>query len=178
MDSDLIQSIECIFQSKEKALQVQGEKNVEYYLSEEYLKNHKLISVSEHKHLYNIISKTKCSEINGLDSFLNELGFTTVEDMASGCFFYPKNGFMSWHTNHTRNDWRVYIVKSLKGDSFFRYVKDNKIITEYDPIGWSYRIFYVGNANNPYWHCVYGGSGRYSVGFRLQKNENTLVSCQ
>ena len=172
MNEELIQSIECIFDIKQKVHQVQGEESAEYYLSEEYLKNHKLISVSEHKNLYNIISNKKCSEIKGLDSFLNELGFKTVEDKTSGCFFYPENGFMSWHTNHTRNDWRVYIVKSLKGDSFFRYVKDNEIITEYDPVGWSYRIFYVGDASNPYWHCVYGGSGRYSIGFRLKKITN------
>jgi hypothetical protein len=171
MHSDLIESIQSIFDSKEKALQHKGEHNAGHYLSKEYLKVCNLISASEHKHLFNIITHTKCSEIDGLDSFLKEQGFTTVEDRISGCFFYPENGFMGWHTNHTRNDWRIYIVKSIKGDSFFRYVKDNEIITEYDPIGWSYRIFYVGDETDPYWHCVYGGSGRYSIGFRLQKNK-------
>jgi len=171
VNANLIESIKDIFNGC-RVLQKNAIHNSEYYISEEYLKEIKLISVSEHKHLYNIITNTKCSEIKGLDSFLNELGFTAVEDKASGCFFYPENGFMGWHTNHTRNDWRIYIVKSLKGDSFFRYVKDNQIVTEYDPIGWSYRAFYVGDENNPYWHCVYGGSGRYSIGFRLHKDTN------
>lgn len=171
MNANLIEGIEDIFNGC-RVLQKNATHNSEYYISEEYLKEIKLMSVSEHKHLYNIITNTKCSEIKGLDSFLNELGFTAVEDKASGCFFYPENGFMGWHTNHTRNDWRIYIVKSLKGDSFFRYVKDNQIVTEYDPIGWSYRAFYVGDENNPYWHCVYGGSGRYSIGFRLHKDTN------
>jgi len=171
VNANLIEGIEDIFNGC-RVLQKNATHNSEYYISEEYLKEIKLMSVSEHKHLYNIITNTKCSEIKGLDSFLNELGFTAVEDKASGCFFYPENGFMGWHTNHTRNDWRIYIVKSLKGDSFFRYVKDNQIVTEYDPIGWSYRAFYVGDENNPYWHCVYGGSGRYSIGFRLHKDTN------
>ncbi len=146
MNSDLINNIECIFDSKGRVLQSQGEKNAEYYLSEEYLKSCNLLCSSEHKHLFSIMTNTKCSEISGLYSFLDELGFTSVKDRAAGCFFYPENGFMGWHTNYSRNDWRIYIVKSLKGDSFFRYIKDNQIVTEYDPIGWSYRVFYVGDS--------------------------------
>ena len=168
MNKELIQSIEDIF-SKDRILQRVGCQDAKYYVSEKYLKQQDLISVSEHKHLYNIATNTSSSKIKGLKEFLKELGFKTTEESISGCFFYPKHGFMSWHTNYTRNDWRIYIVNSLKGDSFFRHIKDDKIVTEYDPIGWSYRIFYVGDASNPYWHCVYGGSGRYSIGFRLQR---------
>lgn len=171
MNEELIKSIENIF-SKNRILQRVGTQDAEYYVSEKYLKERDLISVSEHKHLYNIATNTTSSDIKGLKEFLKELGFETTEENISGCFFYPENGFMSWHTNYTRNDWRIYIVNSLQGDSFFRYIEDGKIVTEYDPIGWSYRIFYVGDASNPYWHCVHGGSGRYSIGFRLKKITN------
>lgn len=169
MNEELIKSIENIF-SRDRILQSVGTQDAEYYVSEKYLKERDLISVSEHKHLYNIATNTTSSDIKGLKEFISGLGFKTAEEMISGCFFYPVNGFMGWHTNHTRNDWRMYIVNSIKGDSFFRYVQDDRIVTELDPMGWSYRIFYVGDACNPYWHCVYGGSGRYSIGFRLKKN--------
>lgn len=168
MNPELIQSIQHIF-NKDKVLQKIGSQSAEYYISKEYLQQCSLISASEHKYLYNIAANVTCSEIKGLQDFIKQLGFQTAEERISGCFFYPENGFMGWHTNYMRNDWRVYIVNSLKGDSFFRYIKDGNIVTEYDPVGWSYRIFYVGDVSNPYWHCVHGGSGRYSIGFRLQK---------
>ena len=168
MNQELIQSIQDIF-SNDKNLQCIGDQDAEYYVSEKYLKERSLICVSEHKHLYNIANKRSCAQIKGLKEFISGLGFKTADENISGCFFYPVNGFMGWHTNHTRNDWRMYIVNSIKGDSFFRYVQDDKIITELDPMGWSYRIFYVGDACNPYWHCVHGGSGRYSIGFRLKQ---------
>lgn len=141
-------------------------KESNYYLSDDFLLNKKIIDISEYKRLFNIISVYPNKEI--LEEFLKEKNFELFENNVSGCFYYPPDGFMSWHTNYKRNDWRVYIVKSLEGDSFFRYVKDGEIATDYDPKGWSYRIFYVGNEANPFWHCVYGGSGRYSIGFRLK----------
>jgi hypothetical protein len=168
VNHQVIESIKDVFNG-DKIMQKIAIHNPEYYVSEAYLKDSKLISVSKHKYLYNIMTNTKCSEIEGLDNFINEQGFTSAEDSISGCFIYPENGFMGWHTNHTRNDWRMYIVNSIQGDSFFRYVENEKIKTEYDPKGWSYRIFYVGDASNPFWHCVHGGSGRRSIGFRLKK---------
>jgi hypothetical protein len=168
MNQELLQSIQDIF-SGNKTLQCIGTQDADHYVSKEYLEECSLICASAHKHLYNIVARTTCAEIKGLKEFINRLGFKTAEDTISGCFYYPVNGFMGWHTNHTRNDWRMYIVNSIKGDSFFRYVQDDKIITEMDPMGWSYRIFYVGDASNLYWHCVHGGSGRYSIGFRLKK---------
>jgi hypothetical protein len=150
-------------------------KDSQYYLSNEFLLNKNIVDISEYKRLFHIISSYFDTE--NLEKFLKERNYELSEKNVSGCFYYPPDGFMSWHTNYKRNDWRIYIVKSLEGDSFFRYVKDGEIITEYDSKGWSYRIFYVGDESNPFWHCVYGGSGRYSIGFRLQKNDNMLINC-
>lgn len=145
------------------------EKDIEqsnYYLSADFLLNKKIIDISEYKRLFSIVAKYETND--NLEKFLEEKHFKIAEKGFSGFFYYPPNGFMSWHTNYKRNDWRIYIVKSHEGDSFFRYVKDGEIVTDYDPKGWSYRIFYVGDEANPFWHCVYGGSGRYSIGFRLK----------
>lgn len=90
-----------------------------------------------------------------------------TDNTVTGRFFYPANGFMSWHTNQNRSDYRIYIVKSLTGDSFFRYEHDGEVVTDYDPIGYSYRIFRIGDDSCPFWHCVFGGSGRYSIGFKI-----------
>jgi hypothetical protein len=114
---------------------------------------------------------------NNLEQFLSSLGYkvkgflkNSPKICSSGFFFYPENGYMSWHTNHDLIGYRIYIVKSLKGDSFFRYYKNGKIFTSYDPVGYSLRIFPIKGEEDPFWHCVFGGSGRYSIGFCLEKN--------
>jgi len=155
---------DCIYQERYE----NNNTNPQYYLGEEFLFNKNVVDGGEYNKLFNFFACTSGFQAN-LTDFLLTKEFQLKGERASGCFFYPKEGFMSWHTNYKRNDWRIYIVKSLEGDSFFRYKKDNEIITEYDPKGWSYRIFYVGDKDSPFWHCVYGGSGRYSIGFRLQK---------
>jgi len=139
-----------------------------FYCGEEHLKESKIIDSSFYKDLLHLTEVRENVPIEDLAEWLSEKGYSLAEKRPSGCFYYPPDGFMAWHTNYKRNDWRIYIVKSLKGDSFFRYVKDDEIVTDYDPKGWSYRIFYVGDEANPFWHCVYGGSGRYSIGFRLK----------
>jgi hypothetical protein len=171
----LTQALQTIFQEGEMHEKRKGEETPDFYLSENFLEQSELISYCDHKFLNSITPHNdNASDIHGLNEFIHELGFKLATNKIAGCFFYPSNGFMGWHTNYSDKDWRIYIVNSLKGDSFFRYKKDDKIITEYDPVGWSYRAFYVGDASNPYWHCVNGGSGRYSIGFRLKKIKDTL----
>ena len=108
-----------------------------------------------------------------MKQFIHSQGFELHcdPDYTSGCFYYPPSyGFMGWHTNHNDIGYRLYIAKSLNGDSFFRYYKDNKIHTCYDPVGYSFRAFLVSDEQEPYWHCVHGGSGRFSIGFHLKKS--------
>jgi len=173
------QEIEKIFtqipfikNSKPEAIYIEKlKKNISdynYYINENFLTNKAIIDSSEYKRMYNLFPAIT-SYRPELEKFLYNKGFEIIENRTSGCFYYPPDGFMSWHTNYKRQDWRIYIVKSLHGDSFFRYTEQDNMITEYDPQGYSYRIFYVGDEARPFWHCVYGGSGRYSIGFRLMK---------
>jgi len=150
-----------------------GDKPADYYLSEEYLASLKLVNAAHFSHLHNLLRHISAGEIPVICSFLKNENLKVV-GTSSGLFYYPEDGFMSWHTNFKRNDWRVYFVKSEPGEkrSYFRYKENDQIITSMDPIGWSCRIFYVGDEKNLFWHCVYGGSGRYSVGFRLNSIED------
>jgi hypothetical protein len=79
----------------------------------------------------------------------------------SGRIWYPKNGYMGWHTNGDHPGYRMYASWSNEGGkSFFRYKENDKIITSYDKQGWNYRLFKV-----PIWHCVYSDTNRISLGF-------------
>jgi hypothetical protein len=79
----------------------------------------------------------------------------------SGRIWYPINGYMGWHTNGNAPGYRMYASWSEEGGkSFFRYKKDNEILTSYDKKGWNYRLFKV-----PFWHCVYSEINRISLGF-------------
>lgn len=85
----------------------------------------------------------------------------------SGHYYYPKTGYMGWHTNSNKPCKRVYIVYS-DGQSFFRYKQDNDIITDYDDIGITVREFDIPELPEQLWHCVGSYANRFSFGFRLE----------
>jgi hypothetical protein len=87
----------------------------------------------------------------------------------TGCFWYPNKGYMDWHTNEDNTGYRIYIVYSENGDSFFRYMDPltEEIITSYDNPGWNMRSFKVGGYNKPLWHCVLSNTDRISLGFNI-----------
>ena len=151
-----------------------GEKidNFEDLLTKEELNKLLLNPISHAKNKY--LARLGNRQITDtIKRFIVSQGFKLFlePDFSSGCFFYPSmEGFMGWHTNHNSVGYRMYIVKSLKGDSYFRSFENGEIITSYDPKGYSFRTFLVGDEKSPYWHCVHGGSGRFSIGFHLIKN--------
>lgn len=83
----------------------------------------------------------------------------------SGCFLYPPDGFMGWHTNSSKypRDDRLYLTYNDKVGSKFHYRKDGQIRFIEEPIGWSIKFFSV---NDTFWHAVESNSRRYSFGFR------------
>lgn len=85
----------------------------------------------------------------------------------SGHYYYPKTGYMGWHTNSNKPCKRVYIVYS-DGQSFFRYKQGNDIITDYDNIGITVREFDIPELPEQLWHCVGSYANRFSFGFRLE----------
>ena len=90
----------------------------------------------------------------------------------SGTFYYPNTGYMSWHTNHNHPTDRLYITyASEQKKSFFRYYKDEKIITDYDDKGITIRRFTATGTKPYFWHCVGSQCDRVSIGFQLAKLE-------
>ena len=86
----------------------------------------------------------------------------------SGCFYYPKGGFMGWHTNHNTQQDRLYITYVEEDKkSFFRYYENESIITDYDNKGITIRRFSVGGGPPFFWHCVGSETDRYSFGYKI-----------
>jgi hypothetical protein len=94
----------------------------------------------------------------------------------SGAFLYPDTGFMGWHTNEDKPGFRAYLVYSHEEhQSFFRYEdpRSGKLVTSWDPLGWSFRTFAVGDdSKTRLWHCVYSQTRRASLGFKLFPTEH------
>lgn len=87
----------------------------------------------------------------------------------SGSFYYPPTGYMGWHTNSNMPCERLYITWASKSKkSFFRYLEDGNLITDYDRMGITIRRFTI-TENPPYfWHCVGSECDRFSFGFRVK----------
>ncbi len=81
-------------------------------------------------------------------------------------------GHMSWHTNCNNPGWRFYLVYNTdENTSFFRYSKDDEIITEWEPKGWILNGFYASDCDNKLWHCVYTKTNRFSFGLRVDDED-------
>jgi hypothetical protein len=81
----------------------------------------------------------------------------------SGRTWYPKNGYMGWHTNSNNKGFRLYCSYVAEANkSFFRYFENGEIVTSWDKEGWNFRIF---NVNHLFWHCVYSETDRFSIGY-------------
>jgi hypothetical protein len=92
---------------------------------------------------------------------------------SSGDFHYPKTGYMGWHTNHDNPLERVYITYATEErKSFFRYIENGKMITDYDNKGITVRQFKVTDKPPYFWHCVGSECDRLSFGYTLNKNKN------
>ena len=85
-----------------------------------------------------------------------------------GFFFYPKNGYIGWHTDKNNIGRRSYLTWAEEDKkSFFRYYdnKKQKIVTKYDKKGWKINSFLV-KPTELFWHCVYSDTNRISIGFQ------------
>lgn len=88
----------------------------------------------------------------------------------SGNFFYPENGFMSWHTNIKSPGRRIYLSYVEEANkSAFKYIQNNREVVSFDFVGWNMREFLV-SEDNLFWHCVYTETPRMSIGFRVFDN--------
>ena len=104
--------------------------------------------------------------------WLVQSAFPKKRVQLSGDFYYPPTGFMGWHTNNDQPYDRVYInYASADKKSFFRYLKDGEVITDYDDKGITIREFDIPKPPDYFWHCVGSECDRYTFGFRIQESD-------
>jgi hypothetical protein len=86
----------------------------------------------------------------------------------SGRNWYPRNGYMGWHTNANVQGFRLYCTHApASRQSYFRYFDPTtqKIETSWDTAGWNFKCFRTDL--EPLWHCVYSETDRISFGYGL-----------
>ena len=112
------------------------------------------------------------SHSNIYESFSKYMTFDGFKlENPSGAFWYPKNGYMGWHSNADHDAYRLYAAWSEKGhQSFFRFrdPKTGNITTSWDKKGWTFRLFNC-TSDEKVWHCVYSGGSRISLGFWYER---------
>jgi len=97
----------------------------------------------------------------------------------TGSFWYPPNGYRTWHTNQDTPGWRMYLIDfdcsepdlEVDGKSFFRYMcpYSYKLTTLLDRPKLA-RFFKVDNNENKlFWHCIVNATkaNRWSFGFKI-----------
>ena len=87
----------------------------------------------------------------------------------SGRNWYPKRGYMGWHTNSNVKGFRLYCSHAAAGNaSYFRYQDPvtAEVITSWDHEGWNFRCFRTDR--EPLWHCVNSETDRVSFGYTLR----------
>ena len=86
---------------------------------------------------------------------------------SSGYFYYPPTGFMGWHTNSDYPCQRLYVTYTKEANkSFFRYMEDGVVVTDYDSKGLTVRLFDI-KKDELFWHCVGSETDRLSFGFSI-----------
>ena len=104
-----------------------------------------------------------------VDTMSEEVG--TIVERSNVPLYYRSheghNGFLGWHTNCSNPEDRWYFVYNTDNNSsFLRYIENGKMITKWEPKGWSLNHFTITDCDNPFWHCIYTNSHRFSFGIR------------
>ena len=136
------------------------------FLTEARLKQHidGDVIIAEKANLVNFSNLNITSRLTGVIQQV----FPNKRIEPSGCFHYPTTGYMGWHTNSDVSCRRLYITWAAEANkSFFRYYQDNKVITDYDDKGLTFRLFDITNKPPYLWHCVGSQTDRISIGYRV-----------
>ena len=151
--------------------------NGEYFCSQEYLdeclSRDKLVGVPD-RHFAQPISKMVRVDPKWKDymkrvkyDFASEIGAHTSALLS----YYPKGGFVGWHTNYDASAYQVLFTWST-GKGFFRYLdnKTGELVTHQDVAGWQARHYYFGpesEPNNHCWHSAYAGGDRLTLAYKF-----------
>ena len=168
------------FESTDKSLiKVQGHKDEnEYYTSDEYFET---IDKKNHE---GFPEKTHGIDLVFCDSTNNEirerirkvdLDFNSVlgSKHCAVKMYYPKGGYMGWHNNHNAAGYNILLSYTRNGNGFFRY-KTDKTYTMNDKPGWTAKVGYYGNNNEPdklFWHCARSYEDRLTLGFVIPNKD-------
>lgn len=151
--------------------------NGEYFCSQEYLDDcmsrDELIGAPD-RHFAQPISKMVRVDPKWKDymkrvkyDFASEIGAHTSALLS----YYPKGGFVGWHTNYNASAYQVLFTWST-GKGFFRYLdkKTGKLVTHQDVAGWQARHYYFGPEEEPEnhcWHSAYAGGDRLTLAYKF-----------
>jgi len=170
LDKDVLLKIDNIFKKNIKEIllntKLVGAKKVDDW--ERYLQLEQIPKVDDTTHRdKNMVSFANLGVSQKIQPILQK-HFKDNVVRTSGFFHYPNTGFMGWHTNSDNPCKRLYITWAPeKNKSFFRYLEDGKVITDYDDAGYTVRMFDV-TSQEPYmWHCVGSETDRISMGFAI-----------
>ena len=92
--------------------------------------------------------------------------------------YYPKGGFVGWHTNWDAHCYQVLFTWSRTGNGYFRYYDKDKdeIIHIPDVAGWQCRYYYFGRIDEPEhlcWHSAYAGEDRITLAYKFANQSLT-----
>ena len=141
----------------------------QYNLSKEYLDEiQNPLNVSGDKYFFKF---NKALVRDSLVPLIQEL-YPNKKIRTSAHYHYPDKGYMGWHTNCKRPCRRMYITYASEDKkSFFRYLKDGEVITDYDDKGITIREFDIPKPPDYFWHCVGSECDRYTFGFRIKESD-------
>ena len=156
-------------------IKTQGEKDEnEYYTSFEYLetidkKNHE--GYPEKAHGLDLVFTSSTDDdfrevLRNIDADFNSILGT---QRCAVKMYYPAGGYMGWHNNHNAAGYNILLSYTKNGNGFFRY-KTDKIVTMFDKPGWTAKVGYYGNNDEPdklFWHCARAYEDRLTLGFVL-----------
>jgi hypothetical protein len=86
--------------------------------------------------------------------------------------YYPKGGFVGWHTNWNASGYQLVLSWSESGDGYFSYYdnKTKEIVTLPDKKGWNARWYRFGRKGEPdhvCWHSAWTNCPRFTLAFRF-----------
>ena len=171
---NLLNDYSTWFEGIDKSLiKVQGEKDInEYYTSEEYLSSiNKKIHEGYPEKTHGIDLVFCDSTDDNIRKRIRQvdMDFNSVlgSERCAVKMYYPEGGYMGWHNNHNASGYNILFSYTKNGNGFFRY-KTDKLITMDDSPGWTAKVGYYGNNDEPdklFWHCARAYEDRLTLGF-------------
>lgn len=86
--------------------------------------------------------------------------------------YYPKGGYIGWHTNWNAPGYNVLLTWSETGDGYFEYwdTEKEEVVRIQDEKGWNCKVGYYGKnvpeeKGRELWHCAYTNCERLTFAY-------------